>query len=367
MVLRLEVKSEALITEIFGELGAYPLVQTYGCKCKSHSLFIDWLFSIDRRTTGITLSWYWWAEGPCSVRAAQTGSFWSGGSWHVWRGGHSSWTSCHTADTQSASLRCVCGGAAVTRLNGWSFYRRRASYRWRASPRHASADVPSGERSSCTLCRTLGCGRCAVSSFRTLTLHRSPGSWGICSGGSGVWSSAGPWRCPGEEQLSGVGGPKPAVCLGRRDGWKGWRWFGVGSTIAARPPQGLQAGDAWLRSSGGSWESFVPHCCAGDNRSCWPVAAKTALWQERVQRSRKREFQPEGWEAAHGGGGDGYDDDGDPGQTACVRGTAPWAPWRSSGVCWGLCWVPCRCSRAGTFLMWSWRCSRRGTGSLLSP
>lgn len=230
-----------------------------------------------RRITEVTLSWYWRAEGPCSVRVAQTGSSWSGGSWHVWRGGHSSWTSCRTADTQSASPPCVCGGASAAHLNGWSFYRRRASYRWRAFLQHASADVPSGARSSCTLCHILGCGRCAVSSFRTLTPHHLPGSWGTCSGGSGAWSSAAPWRCPGEGQLSEAGGPKQAACPGRRDGWRGWHWSGVGSTIAALPLHGLQAGDAWLRSSGGSWGSFVPHCCAEGNRGHCSEAARTTL------------------------------------------------------------------------------------------
>lgn len=203
-------------------------------------------------TWEITLSWYWWAEGLCSVKAAQTGSSWSDGSWRVWKGGHSSWTSYHTAGTQSASHRYVCGGAAVARLNEWSFCHRTASYRWRVSPQHASADVPSGERSSCTLYHTLGCGRCAVSSFQTLSPRHLPGSWGICSVGSAAWSLAAPWRYPGAEQLSGAGGPRPVVFPGRRDGWKGWHWFGVGSTIAALPPHGLQAGDVWMRSSGGS-------------------------------------------------------------------------------------------------------------------
>lgn len=97
------------------------------------------------------------------------------------------------------------------------------------------------------------------------------------------------------------------------------------------------------------------------------MAARTAPWQARVRRSRKREVQPGAWEAAHGGGDDEGDDDGDLGQTACVQETAPWAQWRSSGVCWGLRWAPCRCSTAETFLMWSWRCPHRGTESPLSP
>lgn len=96
-----------------------------------------------------------------------------------------------------------------------------------------------------------------------------------------------------------------------------------------------------------------------------PAAVRTALWQGRVQRSRMREVQLEGWEAARGGGDEG--DDGDPGLTACVQWTAPWAWWRPSGGCWGLSWAPCRCSRAGTFQMLSWLCSRRETGNLLSP
>lgn len=149
----------------------------------------------------------------------------------------------------------------------------------------------------------------------------------------------------------------------------GWRWFGEDSTTAVIPPHGLQTGDAWWRSSGENWGSFVPHCCAEGNMHYLLVPVRTELWRVRVQRSTKREVRPEGWEAARGGGGGVGDDDGDgdSGWTACVQGTAPWARWRSSGGCWGPCLVSFRCSTAGTFLTWSWRCPHMGTGSHLSP
>lgn len=197
---------------------------------------------VSRRQPPFILSWYCWVVGQ-SERVVQSAPSCPGGSWHAWTGGHCAWTSCRTAGSRSASHQCVCAGAAAAHPSAWSFCHKRASCRQRGARLRASAGAPSGGTSSCRPCRILVCGRCAVSFCqipgRCCWSQRS-GSWDICSGGSGEWSSAGFWMFLAAGRQFGAGVPGPAACSGRSGGQRMCHCSEASSTTAGRHLQGLQ-------------------------------------------------------------------------------------------------------------------------------
>lgn len=129
---------------------------------------------------------------------------------HVWSGGRSSWSTCHTVDSWSASPPCVYDSDASARLNGRTFCHSQA----RCTRRAAHQCAPLGGLWDGTTCRTSSHSLwkdSSASSRDTRLAFRPPPS---CSGS--VWEPPSPSGRPSHRRSTGNSPAPPSPPSRRR-------------------------------------------------------------------------------------------------------------------------------------------------------